>query len=340
MDRAVKRNQPQVKSPTAVARTDGVAARYDFDGLEERFDLPDGMLRAVCLIESEGKPWAQSGDHCVGLMQLAVGTAREVGVCPRGLSEAEAKKYLKENPGKNVLGGARYLHNVARDLHRFNERLQANGGGLSYDILDTNGDITEKGTAVVLAAYNHGPGNMRKQLRGGKGDPDNWYARMPTETHNYVLDVMSYMGLQPPVRAIGAVPRAPETPAQETVRMSGVWQEAREIAAGIDARLDGEAAVEAEDAALRADKSISIAIQEKLNAAGYRDAEGRKLVEDGRFGKRSMEAYAKFEADNAQPKNDSVIKDDHLSAEEIGVLVAPSITKGAAKPVKAPVASK
>ena len=97
---------------------------YDavFADATRRYQLPQGLLAAVAQQESGMRPDAVSPAGAVGLMQLMPGTARELGVDPR-------------DPAQAVDGAARYL------------RTQLNAFG-SLDL--------------ALAAYNAGPGNVRK----------------------------------------------------------------------------------------------------------------------------------------------------------------------------------
>ena len=97
---------------------------YDavFADATRRYQLPQGLLAAVAQQESGMRPDAVSPAGAVGLMQLMPGTARELGVDPR-------------DPAQAVDGAARYL------------RTQ----------LDAFGSLD-----LALAAYNAGPGNVRK----------------------------------------------------------------------------------------------------------------------------------------------------------------------------------
>lgn len=113
---------------------------------EQRFGIPAGLLGAVISKESSGNANAMSGKGAIGLTQVMPNTARGMGYDP---------EELKRNPAMQVEAGARYLKQM----------IDAHDGNVS----------------AALAAYNWGPGNVQKYLRGEK-------AQVPTETVNYVND--------------------------------------------------------------------------------------------------------------------------------------------------------
>ncbi|HAT1682860.1 TPA: lytic transglycosylase domain-containing protein [Klebsiella oxytoca] len=147
-------------TPTVEQASDGPWARYQqqpeqspsqiggdiVSANEQRFGLPAGLLGAVISKESSGNADAISKKGAIGLAQVMPNTARGMGYDP---------EELKRNPVLQIEAGARYLKQM----------LDAHGGNV----------------ADALAAYNWGPGNMQKLIRGEK-------TQIPTETANYVTD--------------------------------------------------------------------------------------------------------------------------------------------------------
>ena len=108
-------------------------------GLSDKHQVSADLVRAIIKTESGGDPDAQSPRGAIGLMQLMPQTARSLNVNP-------------EDPVENVDGGIRYLKSLARN----------------HNNLDS-----------VLAAYNAGPGNVKK------------YGGVPPyqETKNYIRQI-------------------------------------------------------------------------------------------------------------------------------------------------------
>lgn len=121
---------------------------------EQRFGLPAGLLSAVINKESSGNSGAISAKGAIGLAQVMPATARGMGYDP---------EELKRNPALQVEAGARYLKQM----------------------LDAHGNVPD-----ALAAYNWGPGNVQKFMRGEK-------TQIPTETVNYVTDPRFAQWTQP-----------------------------------------------------------------------------------------------------------------------------------------------
>jgi soluble lytic murein transglycosylase-like protein len=116
---------------------------------ECRYRLPFGLLDSLIIQESRYQPSAVSHAGAAGLAQLMPGTARGLGVTN------------SFDPLLNVEGGARYLRQM----------LDSFAGSIP----------------LALAAYNAGPGSVRK----ARGIPRNG------ETPNYVQRVLGYWSEAP-----------------------------------------------------------------------------------------------------------------------------------------------
>lgn len=109
----------------------------------KKYNVEPELVKAVVYAESSGNPKARSSVGAGGLMQLMPGTARMLGVANRF------------DPEQNIEGGVKYIRKM---LDRFGDEEQA------------------------LAAYNAGPGNVRK------------YGGVPPfrETQKYIKKVRDY----------------------------------------------------------------------------------------------------------------------------------------------------
>ena len=122
-------------------------------------EVPDSLLKALIDQESGGDPNAinpKSG--AAGIAQFMKPTAKEMGLQVDGKDE-------RMNPHKAVPAAGKYLQKL-------------------YDMFGS--------WDLALAAYNWGPGNVRKHLAsGGKIDT------MPRETREYVTNILSNSGMTP-----------------------------------------------------------------------------------------------------------------------------------------------
>jgi soluble lytic murein transglycosylase-like protein len=110
----------------------------------QAYNLPEKLIAAVMKQESNFNAAAISSAGASGLMQLMPSTAKYLGVNDRF------------NPEQNIMGGAKYLRQML--------------------------DQFDNDVSTALAAYNAGPGNVKK------------YNGIPpfAETQNYVKNVINY----------------------------------------------------------------------------------------------------------------------------------------------------
>lgn len=113
----------------------------------KKYNLPEKLITSVIKQESNFNASATSAAGASGLMQLMPATARYLGVSDRF------------DPAQNIMGGAKYLRQM---LDQFDNNVE-----------------------TALAAYNAGPGNVKK------------YGGIPPfqETQNYVKKIMNSMNV-------------------------------------------------------------------------------------------------------------------------------------------------
>jgi Rod binding domain-containing protein len=117
------------------------------DEASNKFNVDKQLIKSVILTESAGKANAKSKANAKGLMQLMDSTATDMGV------------RNPWNPKDNIYGGTKYLSKLLKDF---------------------DGDLD-----LALAAYNAGPGNVKK------------YNGIPPfkETQNYIKRVNNYLNI-------------------------------------------------------------------------------------------------------------------------------------------------
>lgn len=132
--------------PAALSATSSKSAPYEaaFTAAESKYGLPAGLLRAVAKQESAFNPNAKSPAGATGLMQFMPATAKGLGLDPT-------------DPFASIDAAGKYLSGH----------------------LQTFGSVP-----LALAAYNAGPGNVKK------------YGGIPpfTETQNYVKKITADLG--------------------------------------------------------------------------------------------------------------------------------------------------
>jgi soluble lytic murein transglycosylase-like protein len=123
-----------------------------FRAAAAKYGVPLNLLKAVAKVESSFRPNATSRCGAMGIMQLMPRTAKWLGVTDA------------YDPEQNIMGGAKYLGKL---LHQY------------------DGDVR-----LTLAAYNAGPGTVRK------------YGGVPPFAEGYVNKVLKNCGGEIPASSV------------------------------------------------------------------------------------------------------------------------------------------
>ena len=166
-------------------------------------NLPDD-LKYVAVVESNLEPTAMSRSGASGLWQFIKSTGKMQGL--------EINKYVDErcDPEKSTVAALDYL------AYLYN----------SFD------DWT-----LALAAYNCGPGNVRKAIRRSGGSKDYWVIRkhLPNETQKYVPRIIAAMYLMKYYHEHNLQPTLPKSDLMNTLKIKdGIGHSFRELANELD----------------------------------------------------------------------------------------------------------
>jgi membrane-bound lytic murein transglycosylase MltF len=147
-----------------------------FKSAAETYDLDYQLLMAQGYQESRLNQAVRSHAGAVGIMQLLPSTAN---------SKAVAIKGIEKDAKKNINAGAKYMRHL-----------------LDVYLNDPGVDETDR-LLLGLAAYNAGPGNLKKMREKAMGmglNPDIWFsnvehaaaATIGRETTQYVSNIYKY----------------------------------------------------------------------------------------------------------------------------------------------------
>jgi membrane-bound lytic murein transglycosylase D len=160
-----------------------------FEEALEAYDLPM-ELKYLPIIESALNPKAISRQRATGLWQFMLRTSKSYGLETNSLVEE------RFDPQKSTWAAVRYL----KDL---------------YEIY--------KDWNLVLAAYNCGPGNVKKAILRSNGKTDFWelYYYLPRETRGYLPMFIAANYIMTYHKEHGICPAEPATPiATDTIMVS------------------------------------------------------------------------------------------------------------------------
>ena len=155
----------------------------------DRYDVPK-ELKYLPIVESALKPKAVSRVGAKGLWQFMFGTSKLYGL--------KSNNYIEErfDPVKSTDAAIRYL----RDLYKMFK---------SWDL--------------AIAAYNCGPGNVKKAIKRSGGKSDFWgiYRHLPRETRGYVPTFIAANYIMTYHAEHGICPMEPNIPiATDTLHIS------------------------------------------------------------------------------------------------------------------------
>ncbi|MCK5907237.1 MAG: LysM peptidoglycan-binding domain-containing protein, partial [Flavobacteriales bacterium] len=125
-----------------------------FESILDKYDIPL-ELKHLAIVESALNPRAKSPMGATGLWQFMYATGKQYGLHVSSYVDERYDPYLETE------AAARYMRNLYKMFGDWN---------------------------LVLAAYNSGPGNVRKAIRRSGGHRNYWYLSpyLPKETRGYV----------------------------------------------------------------------------------------------------------------------------------------------------------